>query len=502
MRIPHASVAAAGLILGAIALGSACSLDPAPIPSSSEGTAKPLGIYTPELDPDLEKQAYRALERDALRREARFYNAVDPGYLWRSTRIDQSAIDARAFAPAELFQIGAQLFNMTFTSDIGYGAKDLPHFSRFHQGKRGGPDAIKCAACHWRGGPAGAGDAADNVYIDGDGETQASALTRNPRSLAGAGIVELLGREMTAELQKVRLDALQKARSSGQPVRVDLVAKGVSFGEIEAYPNGGVDGSKVQGVGADFVVKPFGWKGRYVSIREIVEEELLIHHGMQSSFVVEHGAPERIGPFGGTDPDGDGVTDEITEGQVSALTMFIAMQEVPVVSFPKDDLDHMSLMLEGDQMFTELGCDVCHVRSLPLESTKYVLTNRSGGPPLEVDLAKDGAEPRISSTVPGTLRVYLYSDLKRHDMGPALADKGAEGGVVSYLFMTPPLWGLMRSRPYMHDARAQAVSLAILAHGGEAKAARDKYAALGEYERSPLNVFLATLIRAARLDVP
>ena len=87
-------------------------------------------------------------------------------------------------------------------------------------------------------------------------------------------------------------------------------------------------------------------------------------------------------------------------------------------------------------------------------------------------------------------------------MGPALADKGAEQGVVSFLFMTPPLWGLMRSRPYMHDARAQALPLAILAHGGEAKAARDKYAALSEDGRAPLNIFLTTLIRARRLDVP
>lgn len=502
MRISRASMAVAALILGSIVVASACSLEHAPIPSSSKGTAQPLGLYTPELDPDVEQQAWRALERGALRREARFYNAVDPGFLWRSTRVEQSAIDAQAFKPSEIFQLGAQIFNMTFTSDIGYGAKDLPHFSRFHKGKRGGPDAIKCAACHWRGGPAGAGDAADNVYIDSDGDTQASALARNPRSLAGAGIVELLGREMTAELHEIRAAALAKARSSGQPVRVKLETKGVSFGEMEARPDGSTDGSKVSGIDPDLVVKPFGWKGRYASIRDIVEEELLIHHGMQSTFVAEHGVPERIGAFGGTDPDGDGVTDEVTEGQVTALTMFVAMQEVPVVSFPQDDLDHLSLMLEGDQLFTSLGCDVCHVRAMTLDSTTYVLTNRLGGPPLEVDLAKDGAEPRISSTVPGSLPVYLYSDLKRHDMGPALADKRSEQGIVSFLFMTPPLWGLMRSRPYLHDARAQAVTLAILAHGGEAQAARDGYAALSEEDKAALNMFLTALIRARRLDVP
>lgn len=487
--------------MGTIAGLSACSLEPTPIPSAAPGSAQTLGIYSTELDPELEKQAYRSLERDALRREARFYEAVDPGYFWRSTRIEQSAIDANVYAPGDLFQIGAQLFNVTFTADIGYGGKDLPHFQRFHKGKRGGPDAIKCAACHWRGGPGGAGDAADNTYIDGDGETQASTLGRNPRSLVGAGIVELLGREMTAELQKLRNDALAKARSSGKSVVQKLVTKGVSFGEFEARPDGSSDGSKIEGIDSDLVVKPFGWKGRFASIRDIVEEELLIHHGMESTHMVAHGAPERIGPFGGTDPDGDGVTDEISEGQVTALTLFVAMQEVPVVDFPKD-VDHMALLVKGEQLFTTIGCDVCHVRSLPLDDTKYVLTSRTGGPSTQIDLARDGVEPRISSTVPGALKAYLYSDLKRHDMGPALADSRSEQGIWSRQFVTPPLWGIIRSRPYLHDARAQTIPLAILAHGGEAQAARDAYAALSEDDKGAVRIFLTTLVRARRLDVP
>ncbi|MBK9265192.1 MAG: hypothetical protein IPM54_36100 [Polyangiaceae bacterium] len=501
MRAARTSLLFALTIAAAVGAASACSLEPSPKPSSSKGSAEPLGMHTSELDPDLEKQAYRSLERDALRREYRFQDAVDPGFLWRSTRIEQSAIDARSFAPSELFQIGAQLFNVTFTPEIGYGAKDLPRVGRFHKGKRGGPDAIKCAACHWRGGPGGAGDAADNAYIDGDGDTQASALVRNPRSLVGAGIVELLGREMTAELVEARTAMLAKAKASGKPVRDKLVAKGVSFGEIEARPDGSTDGTKLEGIDADLVVKPFGWKGRFASIRDIVEEELLIHHGMQSTFVVAHGSPDRIGPFGGTDPDGDGVTSEITEGQVTALTLFVAMQEVPIAS-PPILTDHFTMLAKGDQLFTSLGCDACHVRSLPLENTKYVLTNREGGPPVEVDLAEDGVEPRISTSVPGTLRVYLYSDLKRHDMGPVLADARAEQGIMKRFFVTPPLWGIMRSRPYLHDARAQTVSLAILAHGGEAQAARDAYAALSEYDKGSLRVFLTTLVRARRLDVP
>lgn len=501
MRIPSNSLKTWFFLLGSVVVASACSLDPAPLPQADKSTAKPLGIFGTDLDENFENQAYRALERDALRREYRFYDAVDPGFLWRSTRIEQAAIDAHTFSAPELFQIGAQLFNLTFTTQMGYGGKDQPRFRRFHLGKRGGPDAIKCAACHWRGGPGGAGDAADNAYVDGDGETQASALARNPRSLVGAGVVELLAREMTAELQQIRTSAQAKARKTGQNVQVELVTKGVSFGELTTRPDGSQDGTKVQGVDFDLVVKPFGWKGRFASIRDIVEEELLIHHGMQTTFVVKNFPPERIGSFGGTDPDGDGVRDEITEGQVSALTLFIAMQEIPVANMPIET-DHIALLSKGEQLFTSLGCDGCHVRSLPLASSKYVLTNRAGGPPMEVDLVKDGMEPRISSAIPGTLRVALYSDLKRHDMGPALADARGEGEVSSRHFVTPALWGLTRSRPYLHDARAQTMALAIVAHGGEAQAARDAFVALTEDDKAALRVFLTTLTRARRLDVP
>jgi CxxC motif-containing protein (DUF1111 family) len=98
--------------------------------------------------------------------------------------------------------------------------------------------------------------------------------------------------------------------------------------------------------------------------------------------------------------------------------------------------------------------------------------------------------------------VYLYSDLKRHDMGPALADARAEQGILSRQFMTPPLWGIIRSRPYLHDARAQTMQLAILAHAGEGQAARDAYSALSEDDKGALRVFLTTLVRARRLDVP
>ncbi|MDI1443901.1 di-heme oxidoredictase family protein [Polyangium sp. 6x1] len=480
----------------------ACALDPTPTPTAQKGTARALGVYTTNLDPDLERQAYDALARDAQRREHRFLDAADPGHLARSIRVEQSDLEAGAHSPEEIFQLGAQIFHATFTLEMGYGGKDLPHLARFHAGRRGGPDAMRCDSCHWRGGPGGAGDAADNAYLDGDGDRQSSALARNPPSLVGAGLVELVAREMSAELGRAREALVARAKAEGKPARGPLVAKGVAFGELEARPDGRLDGTSVLGVDTDLVVKPFGWKGHFASLRDVVEDELNVHHGMQSTWLVAHGDPARVGAFGGTDPDGDGITDEVREGQVTALVLFLAMQEVPVTDTPVDQ-DHVVALGKGEARFQALGCATCHVPSLTLESAVYSLPSREGGAPIRVDLQKDAALPRIAPPFDGgPLRLYLYSDLKRHDMGPGLAEREADRAVRPGTFLTRPLWGIARSRPYLHDARAPTLEDAILLHGGEAQAARDAFAALSEPERGELRVFLTSLTRARRLSVP
>lgn len=483
---------------------SACALEPNPVPGG-EGqkvAARALGIYTTALEEDLERQTLDALARDARKRENRFLDAVFPDRVETAIRPSQAELEAGAYSADEIFQIGAQIFNATFTPAMGYGAKDLPHHGRFHKGRRGGPDAMKCASCHWRGGPAGAGDAADNAYLQGDGDHQSSALARNPPSLAGAGLVELVAREMTSELQTARGKMLAAAKEQGKPVREKLEAKGVSFGELEVRPDGAVDGTSLAGVDPDLTVKPFGWKGTFASLRDVVEDELATHHGMLSTALVAAGDPERVGGFGGKDPDGDGVVDEIVEGQVTALSLFLAMQEVPTVQPPVDQ-DQMVRLAEGEVRFHALGCDTCHVPSLELDSARYTLSSREGGRSITVDLATDAAEPRITPPASGgKLRVYLYSDLKRHDMGPALAEKKVDRGVGPNVFLTRPLWGVARSRPYLHDARTSMLEEAILAHGGEAQASRDAFAALSESERGGIRVFLTSLTRARRFIVP
>jgi len=484
--------------LSVAALGVSLTVSCPPRPAS---TARALGIYTTSLPDDAREQARAALASDATLREERFLEAITPGRAFSLTRIRQVDIDDGRATAGQLFQLGAQLFHLTFTRQVGYGARDLPPVARFQKGHRGGPDSFRCDSCHWRGGPAGAGDAADNAYFDGDGDRQSTALARNPIALAGAGVLEILAREMTADLER-RAAALQvQAARSGRLARGELEAKGVSFGWLTARADGTFDGAELRGVDADLTVKPFGWKGNVARIRDAVEDALLVHHGMESDHLVRTGPPARVGPFDPSDPDGDGVAPEIEEGQVSALTAFVAMQEVPTTRTP-EDANMVTLLAAGETQMTELGCTTCHVASLPLEGTVFRLPSRQGGVDLTIDLATFGAEPRLPRSADGgAYRAFLYSDLRRHDMGAALAEPRVDRGVAGSLFLTRPLWGVARSGPYMHDGRAATVEDAILLHGGEAQAARDAYAKLLDSQRAPVRVFLASLSRAKRLVV-
>src|SRR5262249_55492133 len=155
--------------------------------------------------------------------------------------------------------------------------------------------------------------------------------------------------------------------------------------------------------------------------------------------------------------------------------------------------------------FEAIGCAGCHVPTLELADTKLdARLPETSLPPFVIDVAKDGDGPKIEPKYAGdttTYLVHLFSDLKRHNMGPALASR-PQGTIPASVFLTRPLWGLAETAPYLHDGRAPTVHDAIVLHGGEAKSARDAYLALDENGRASVRVYLASLSRKPKLFVP
>jgi CxxC motif-containing protein (DUF1111 family) len=60
----------------------------------------------------------------------------------------------------------------------------------------------------------------------------------------------------------------------------------------------------------------------------------------------------------------------------------------------------------------------------------------------------------------------IFTDLKRHDVGPNFYERNYDGTVRTE-FMTTPLWGVGSTAPYGHDGRSVNLTEVILRHGGE-----------------------------------
>jgi len=94
------------------------------------------------------------------------------------------------------------------------------------------------------------------------------------------------------------------------------------------------------------------------------------------------------------------------------------------------------------------------------------------GAELKIDLSKHGDRPRLvyDPHLKG-YPVWLFSDLKRHDLGEENAARHVDHGVSPQLYLTRRLWGLASTAPYMYDGRAPSLESAMAMHGGEASSA-------------------------------
>ena len=279
---------------------------------------------------------------------------------------------------------------------------------------------------------------------------------------------------MTRDLQAL------KAQAQSQPgTPVQLVSKSVQFGSLSYSAAGGFDTSLVQGVDADLVVRPFGRKGEFATVRAFDVGALQFHMGMQ--------AQEMVGV--GVDDDEDGVVDEVLVGELSAMHIFGTTLERPV-----QVMANHATVRAGRQVFDATGCGGCHVPELYTESRMLPIAF----PEVETDPdANVFYTIDLAARAPGFARrgagvsVPLHSDLKRHDMGPDLAETTGSG--LDPFFITPRLWGIADTAPYLHDGRALTLREAIEAHGGEGLEAAERFILLSDTQQNQLLVYLDSL---------
>lgn len=395
-----------------------------------------------------------------------------------------------------------------------------------------GPNAASCNACHSIPTDDGAGAASGNVHRDPlHSGLPGSMIQRNTPQTFALGALQCLAEEMTATLQRIRDRAGEEACMTGAPVTRPLVVKGVDFGTITANPTGSdpcvsFDLSHVIGVGTDLCIRPFQWKGSVGFIRDFNRGAGHNELGMQ--------AVEIVGD--NVDGDHDGVVNELTIGDMTALAVYLAAQPRPTSKvelamlglIPPLSSDEIDSIQRGLRVFKNVGCATCHMPRLkirhpifsePSQNPNYRDAKFPAGQdpisvgvnpaiPVELDLTKDQPDNRIEddqghmiyhlgalqTDSEGNAIVDLFGDLKRHDMGPGLAESIDEEGTGSSVFMTENLWGVGTTAPYLHDGRATTLTEAILAHGGEAKGSRDAFVMLTLGKQKDVIAFLENLV--------
>jgi hypothetical protein len=439
--------------------------------------------------------------------------------------VEQEAIDRGDFSFGRLFAFGRFLFNARFNkadgqgrpASMGHGAPRTPNQPEFT--RMSGPDANSCEGCHFQPRSGGAGDFATNVFVLAQERDPVvtsfdprDGTERNSLGMNGSGAIELLAREMTRDLIAIREEALHQAKAADHEVRRPLVAKGVSFGAIVALPDGRVDPRGIDGVDWDLVIKPFHQKGAVVSIREFTVTAMNQHHGMQ--------ARERFGA--GVDADKDGVVDELTEGDITAVSIYQAGLNLPGEKLPFEPARRVGVE-RGRKVFVDVGCASCHVPELPLESAVFTEPGPYNPPGnlraqdvkavFRLDLSRDIASPRVEKTS-GRFVVRAFTDLKRHDLNDGkyahFANERAPQGFLHGVsptalfteptrprplreFLTRKLWDAGSSAPYGHRGDLTTLTEAINYHGGEGRQVRDRYFAAPAADQEAVVEFLKSL---------
>jgi hypothetical protein len=413
------------------------------------------------------------------------------------------------YDPFRAIRRGRQLFQRKFARIEGQGSAVGDGFGNIDTDLAIGAGlADSCAACHGR--PRGAAGFGGDVVTRPD--------SRDAPHLFGLGLKEMLADEITADLRAIRDAALAKARNTGAPVTSSLTSKGISYGKITALPQGTVDTSLVEGVDPDLRVRPFFHHGGTISIREFVVGAMKNEMGLAMA-----NDPDLVAAKSGpvTTPGGmvlNGVIDKIEEppaeegdldGNVEGRTALVDFLEFYLLNYFKAGVGEQTAETKiGRMVFEKIGCTSCHIASLTIVRDRRVADVETVFDPVRGNFNRIFSTARLLLANPSSIGhaeiekiparqpfvvENIYSDLKRHDVGPEFHERNYDGTMRTE-FLTAPLWGVGNSGPYGHDGRSISLTEVILRHGGEAQGARDAFARLAPPLRSAIISLLNSLI--------
>lgn len=419
--------------------------------------------------------------------------------------------------PARAIRRGRQIFQRKWTANQGLGPRvNFDGTGDIHANPDLGAGlSDSCGGCHGRPrGSAGFG-----------GTHNARPDSVDAPHLFGLGLQEMLADEMTTDLRAIQTQALIDANAQQIPIVRNLVAKGVFFGYITAFPSGTVDYFGLEGVDEDLRVKPFTARGAISSIREFGVVAMKAEIGLETSDWVLCSATDPVVPIAMTslagfvfdpavdtfnrppvcspvlDGDGDGFINEFDESLLDFLEFYLLNYFKPALG------KQTTRTAQGETLLNTIGCTNCHVQDMTIDYDRRVadidtvhdpvngIFNRlfATATTLWMTVPDGQPDPKLLPIGNSFLVENIYTDFKRHDLGEAFHERNYDG-TLHMEFMTEPLWGVGSTAPYGHDGRSMNLEEVILRHGGDALTERNSFVALTEDDQRKIIEFLQTLI--------
>jgi CxxC motif-containing protein (DUF1111 family) len=227
----------------------------------------------------------------------------------------------------------------------------------------------------------------------------------------------------------------------------------------------------------------FGWKANQPSVRQQVAAAFIGDIGATTYLFQAENCPAAqeecndtpsaalCGGQGGC--RGNTFRPEVNPSRLTNISLYLRTLAVPARRNVNDPA-----VRHGRELFEQAQCSVCHVPELK--------TAGAGQLPHDIKAAAE-------------VTIRPYTDMLLHDMGPELADGRPDFEASGSEWRTPPLWGIGLLRTVnghsdlLHDGRARNVTEAILWHGGEAQAARDRFRHMSRADRAALVKFVESL---------
>jgi CxxC motif-containing protein (DUF1111 family) len=226
--------------------------------------------------------------------------------------------------------------------------------------------------------------------------------------------------------------------------------------------------------GNDGTITRFGWKAQNKSLLMFAGEAYNVEIGVSNELFPNERSAVPGCVYNGTPEDATNIVNPNDSGTVGTASVmssdiinFAAFARLSALSKPASQTVSTQ---NGQAMFNQIGCVLCHSASLTSAASPY--------------------------TGLGGVTYHPFSDFAVHQMGTGLADGITQGAAGPDQFRTAPLWGVGQRLFFLHDGRTSDLLEAIQAHassGSEASSVISLFNSLNSSQKQDILNFLRSL---------